>query len=252
MVPKVINYCWFGGNELTSLAKKCIASWKKYCPDYKIVRWDESNYPIEEKCQFVQDAYKNKKWAFVSDYARLDIIHQHGGIYLDTDVEIIAPLGKLIEKTDGRYFGWQDNRWVASGLGFAMPAGEPILREMMRVYEDMTFYKDKLADFTCPVINSMVLQRHGLIIDGSFQNINGISILPVDYLCPVNLSTGIRHFSENTYSIHHFDGSWMNDNERRRMRFYIFVKKILPSSFTQKIRKAARNILNLKNDDEEK
>ena len=250
LIPHTINYCWFGGAELSPLAKKCIASWKKYCPDFEIVRWDESNYPIADKCQFVQDAYKSKKWAFVSDYARLDIIYQNGGIYLDTDVEIIASPNKLLKEINKGYFGWQETELVASGLGFAMEKENPIIKEMMHVYEISSFDVTNLASFTCPVINTRVLKVHGLVVDGSDQLINGIRILPPEYLCPINLSSGIRFFSENTISIHHFDGSWMNESERKRMKIYKGIKSIIPTFMTQKIRTTVRKILDSKNDNQ--
>lgn len=238
-IPRTINYCWFGGAELSPLAKKCIASWKKYCPDFEIVRWDESNYPIENKCQFVQDAYKNKKWAFVSDYARLDIIYQNGGIYLDTDVEIIAPIEDLITKTNGRYFGWQDCRWVNSGLGFALSSHDALLKEMMLRYESISFESNSLANFTCPMINTEVLEQHGLVLNGKMQYIQNVYILPPEFLCPINLSTGIKSLTRNTISIHHYDGSWMEKHERTRMKLFISIKKVLPQSVTMIIKKLA-------------
>ena len=100
MIPKVIHYCWFGGNEMSELEKKCIESWKTQCPDYEIIRWDETNYDVTKNL-YMQQAYAAKKWAFVSDYARLDILYQHGGIYLDTDVELLQSLNTLRSHSDG-------------------------------------------------------------------------------------------------------------------------------------------------------
>ena len=104
MIPKVIHYCWFGKNELPEDAKRCIASWKKFCPDYEIIEWNETNYDVR-KNKYMSDAYDEKKWAFVSDYARIDIIYNYGGIYLDTDVELLRPLDELLK--DKMFCGWE-------------------------------------------------------------------------------------------------------------------------------------------------
>ena len=115
-IPKVIHYCWFGGNPKPKLVQKCIHSWKKYCPDYEIIEWNESNFDISSCPLYVRQAYDVKKWAFVSDYARLKIIHTCGGIYLDTDVELIKSLDSLLEYN--AFFGFEDGKYVATGLGF--------------------------------------------------------------------------------------------------------------------------------------
>ena len=115
MIPKKIHYCWIGGNPLPELAIKCIESWKKYCPDYEIIEWNEKNYDFR-KNQFMREAYDEKKWGFVPDYARLDIIYEHGGIYLDTDVEIIKPLDSLLKEQG--FAGMEQPGIVALGLGF--------------------------------------------------------------------------------------------------------------------------------------
>ena len=113
-IPKVIHYCWFGGGQMPAIHQKYIRSWKKYCPDYEIVRWDESNFDIHENC-YAEEAYQCGKWAFVSDYARLKIIYDHGGIYLDTDVELLKPLDPLLEYEG--FMGFQNDALVSSGLG---------------------------------------------------------------------------------------------------------------------------------------
>src|SRR5687768_11691675 len=137
-IPKKIHYCWFGGNPLTPLAKDCIESWKKYCPDYEIVEWNEKNVDIDSS-PFMKAAYDNKKWAFVSDYARYKIIYENGGIYLDVDVEVIKSLDDLLEY--GAYMGFEGNEYVNSGLGFGAMAGDETLKDILNVY-DKTSYED--------------------------------------------------------------------------------------------------------------
>ena len=244
MIPKVIHYCWFGGAEFSPLAKKCIASWKKYCPDYEIIQWNENNYPINEKCQFVRDAYHYKKWAFVSDYARLDIIYNYGGIYLDTDVEMIKKPDELLQSGLG-YMGFSDPDIVADGLGFAAERGSTLIREMMDMYNDIKFSLTDMSKFTCPEINTAVLVKHGLKLDNTYQIIDNMRILPMEYLCPINLHSGEKYFSNNTLSIHHFSGSWMPESERRRMKFFQGIKRIL----TSPIIKVARKIMGSNKDE---
>ena len=140
MLPKKIHYCWFGGNELPDLAIKCIESWKKYCPDYEIIEWNETNFDLE-CCDFVKEAYKAKKWAFVSDYARLKVVYDNGGIYLDTDVELVKSLDILLQEKC--YFGEETTGYVATGLGFGAENGNrtsdffPLCINSLRDFSDL-------------------------------------------------------------------------------------------------------------------
>ncbi len=141
MIPKVINYCWFGRNLLPELAKKCIASWKKYLPDYEIKEWNEDNYDVR-KIPYIAQAYDLKKYAFVSDYARFDILYQFGGVYFDTDVEVIKDLRPVIEK--GAFIGIEKgtNPFLAAGLGIASPAASTVYKEILDSYQTEQFVKD--------------------------------------------------------------------------------------------------------------
>lgn len=141
-IPKKIHYCWFGRNPLPESAKKCIESWKKYCPAYEIIEWNEDNFDLTEN-RYAREAYEQKKWAFVSDYARLKIVYEQGGIYMDVDVELIKPLDELTE-LDG-YMGFEKEidgqMWIATGLGFGARAGHPIVGALLKDYEDIPFIK---------------------------------------------------------------------------------------------------------------
>ena len=219
MIPKTIHYCWFGRNPKPKLAKKCIKSWKKYCPGYEIIEWNEDNFDISSAPLYVRQAYEAKKWAFVTDYVRLKVVYDHGGIYLDTDVELVKSLDPLLNHQ--AYFGFEGGKNVNTGLGFGAQRGAPILLEMMQDYYAISFVlPDGGFDTkTCPVRNTEVFLRHGLKQNDSRQVMDGnILILPSAFLCPIEYETGIRRISPDTVSIHHFSASWQSMDEKKRHR----------------------------------
>lgn len=208
MIPHIIHYCWFGGTKKPKSVEKCIASWKKACPSFEIREWNESNYDIH-KHPYMEKAYKDKKWAFISDYARLDILYQYGGFYLDTDVEVIKDLLPLCDNEV--FFGFERLDVINDGHGFGCASGLPIIREMLDVYDTDLVYEIRNGEMhfvESPKLRTEVLLRHGLKPDGSRQKVENIEIYPIDYFCPKSYSTGIIKITDNTYSIHHFDGSW--------------------------------------------
>ncbi|MBQ8619659.1 MAG: glycosyl transferase [Clostridia bacterium] len=216
MIPKTIHYCWFGRNPKPELAERCIASWKKRCPDYEIIEWNEDNFDVYSCPLYVRQAYEAKKWAFVSDYARLKVVHDHGGIYLDTDVELVKGLDALLGYD--AFFGFEDGKHVATGLGFGAVKGAQILREMLQDYEGIPFV---LADGsydtkTCPVRNTEALLHHGLQQKDQKQLLNGnICVLPSICMCPIDFNSGKRRWSPRTISIHWFSTSWMTEAEKK-------------------------------------
>ena len=216
MIPKKIHYCWFGRNPKPKLAEKCIRSWKRYCPDYEIIEWNEDNYDLSSAPLYVSQAYEAKKWAFVSDYVRLDVVYQHGGIYLDTDVEVIQKLNSFLR--DSVYFGFEDEQNVNTGVGFGAEKGSPILLEMMEEYNGLSFFlSDGNYDRTaCPIRNTAVLVKHGLKQDGSEQYLdNSIHIYSPDYFCPLDFSGIQNKRTSNTISIHWYCASWFYENKEQ-------------------------------------
>lgn len=211
LIPKVIHYCWFGKNNIPYENRIWMQSWRKYCPDYKIIQWNEDNYDIT-KNQYMLEAYESGRWGFVSDYARLDIIYQNGGIYLDTDVELVKSLDELLYQS--AFMGWEDGMCVATGLGFGAVKENELLKEMRDYYDDIYFIKeDGSYNLTpCPLLQTKVLQKHGLKRNGEYQVIKDIAILPVTYLCgkPFRVLHDTR--TEYTFGIHHFQGSWKDNN----------------------------------------
>lgn len=211
MIPKTIHYCWFGGNELPPLAKKCIKSWKKYCKGYKIIRWDESNFDISSAPLYVRQAYEAKKWAYVTDYVRLEIVYENGGIYFDTDVEVIRSFDPLLKYQ--AFLGFEDNEYVNTGIGFGSERKFEILKKLMEQYDDIPFInEDGSFDNTpCPVRNTEVFIDCGLNQNGNTQQIKDeVMVFSKDYFCPKSFVDGIIRITENTYSIHHFDASWLS------------------------------------------
>ncbi len=211
MIPKIIHYCWFGGCPLSPLAQKCIASWKKNCPDYEIIEWNESNYDISSAPLYVRQAYESKKWGFVPDYIRLELVYKYGGIYLDTDVEIIKSFDDLL--TYEGFAGFEGKRYIALGLGFGAKKGNETLKMLMNSYLNIPFLDENgNPDITpAPQINTAVLNKLGLISNGELQTICDFTFLPTDYLCPKSPDTGKTVLSDNTHSIHHYDGSWLSE-----------------------------------------
>jgi hypothetical protein len=217
-IPKVIYYCWFGYGKLPKLAEKCINSWKKYCPDYKIVCINEDNFDVKQN-RYAKEAYEAKKWAFVSDYARLKVLYENGGIYLDTDVEIIKPIDNLVN--DGGYMGFDDNGIIATGLGFACEKNNALIGALLKDYDEIPFLlSDGSFDMTpCPDRNTATLIEMGLDIDNKDQVFMEIRMLPDDYLCPMKYYSGKKIITKNTYSIHHFCASWTSPTAKRTLLF---------------------------------
>lgn len=223
MIPKKIHYCWFGGNPLPPLAEKCIASWKKYCPDYEIIEWNESNFDVN-CCSYVKEAYEAKKWAFVSDVARLYALVNYGGIYMDTDVEVLRPLDDLLEYEAVSGFEAKDR--IQTGL-MACREGQTLFVELLRDYDDAHFIKeDGSFDTTTNVTRiTDACLKYGLKLDNTLQTINGFTLFPQDFFCPIDLDTGKLNITANTYSIHHFAGSWESKSSILRGKIYRFLNR---------------------------
>lgn len=206
-IPPVIHYCWFGYNPMPEEYLGYIESWKKMCPDYSIVQWDESNYDVN-KHPYMARAYREKKWAFVSDYARLDIIHNNGGIYLDTDVELLRNLDEL--RRFRAFAGFESESFVATGLGFGAEKKNELIGKLLKGYDSVL-----PGDYvTCPVLQSKDLEMFGLQRNNTFQFLEygGMAVLPSEFLAPMEARFKQMNITSNTYSIHHFSGSWVEHN----------------------------------------
>ena len=215
MIPKVIHYCWFGGNPLPKSAQKCIASWRKYLPDYEIKEWNESNFDVNI-IPYTAEAYKAKKYAFVSDYARFWILYKYGGLYFDTDVEVIKNMDDIIAK--GPFMGLEKKQagatptqlGVAPGLGLGVHPGLGLYKELLDVYDDKHLFSafGKIGE-TIVDITSKIMQKKGLKRQGDgFLHCGEITIYPEEYFCPKNYYTGELTITPNTCAIHHYTATW--------------------------------------------
>lgn len=227
-IPKVINYCWFGGKEKSKLIKKCIKSWKEKCPDYEIKEWNENNFDVSQN-RYVKEAYKNGKWAFVTDYVRLYVIYNYGGIYLDTDVELIDTLDSLLSYNS--FFATEDNLHINTGLGFGALKNNKMVKILLDSYNNISFYKENgEMDLTpCTERNTITLEKYIGHKLSHFINkiVNDSLILSKDYFCPYDSLTGIMQKTDNTIGIHWFNASWRNKKINLKKKLLRPIKRII-------------------------
>ncbi len=212
MIPKVIHYCWFGGGPKNELIEKCIASWKRFCPDYEVIEWNESNYDVLSH-PFMKKAFENRKWAFVSDYARIDLLYRLGGVYLDTDVELLKSLDSFMDLDF--FAGFENEKYVAFGLGVGSVAGHPVLRDLLDAYDRLELSDHFFDVTTCPQLQTEALVKRGLVCNNRTQVVDGCHVFSSDYFCPMSYYTGKTEITENTVSIHHYDMSWLLESYRK-------------------------------------
>ena len=245
MIPKIIHYCWFGRGPLPELAQKCIASWKKYLPDYEIKEWNEDNFDVNI-IPYTAEAYQAKKYAFVSDYARFWILYQYGGIYFDTDVEVIRPIDDIVER--GNFMGFETDpkpqlkedaseasvnpglgMGVAPGLGMGVAPGLGIIKKMLDFYEGKHFVHEAVMrnQITVVHIATKVLRDNGLKNVAGIQEVAGCYIYPAEYFCPINVTTGRIHVEKNTRTIHHYAGTWVDKKFSMKEIFKRFLPEFL-------------------------
>ena len=225
MIPKIIHYCWFGGDEKPDAAKKCIAGWQKICPDYQIREWNEGNVDLASCPQYVRDAYGAKKYAYVSDYIRLKALYDHGGFYMDTDVELLKSLDLFL--SDRAVIGFENDAFVNSGQMLAAEAGHPVLAEMMGRYDRISFYKPDGSMYLlgCPHVNTEVLCDHGLVKNGREQTVGDVHVYPADWFNPLDSTTGLLNKTENTVSVHWYSMSWISPAKRLRVKIMRVIRR---------------------------
>ena len=234
MIPKIIHYCWFGRNPLPTSALKCIASWRKFLPNYEIKEWNEDNFDVNI-IPYTQQAYEAKKYAFVSDYARFWILYHYGGLYFDTDVEVIRSFDDIIER--GAFMGLEIDGTkkgskiaIAPGLGLGAEADSPIYREILDGFEKMDFYdaNGKRNNFSMiPLVTHMFIKK-GLFANGQIQQICGITIYPQCFFNPYNSVNGRLQLTPETHSIHWYSATWMDP----KILWFVKLKRIIRKFLT--------------------
>lgn len=216
IIPKIIHYCWFGGGKMPEEFESYINSWRKYCPDYEIIEWNEKNYDVY-KNEYIRQAYEDKKWAYVSDYARLDVVYQYGGIYLDTDVELVKSLDELLGEV--AFCGIENMKNVNFGLGFGSIKGNSVIRDIMELYEKIQWDGGKVP---CTYYQTEVLKKYGFVENNGFQRLKYITVLPAECLCAKSILTRKIRITPRTYAIHHFAATWydFSEWEKKRLEFW--------------------------------
>ncbi len=229
MIPKIIHYCWFGGKPLPKEAQKCINSWKKYLPDYEIIEWNESNFNIDLN-PYTRMCYDDKKYAFLSDYVRLYVVEKYGGLYFDTDVEVIKSFDDLL--TFDAFFGFEDDYYVASGLGFGSKKNGVLIDYMLGEYYDLI--KGENGTVSCPKLNTQAAEKFGFTCNGKLQEIHNCLLLPKEYFNPFNNNTGVLNKTKNTYSIHWYSMSWISPIRRLRSKITRPLHRLFGETFFRK------------------
>lgn len=216
-IPKIIHYCWFGEKPLPEREQKCMKSWKKVLPDYQFMFWNEETFDINST-EWTRTAYEAKKYAFVSDYVRLWALNNYGGVYLDTDVRMLKSFTPLLNQRMFWCFEDAGGEIVAS-CTFASVAEDEFLFELLKYYEKPFSMELVDTNEANTVMITKCLQKRGLQLDGTEQNLNGIHVYPRDYFCPIDF-WGDWHQTKNTYSVHYFSASWLPEqaNKKHRIR----------------------------------
>lgn len=229
-IPKKIHYCWFGRNPKSEIVLKCISSWRKYMPDYEIFEWNEDNYDIH-KAVFMEQAYEQRKWAFVSDYARFDIVNEHGGIYFDTDVELLKPIPKDV--LEHRAFtGFESAGKVSPGLVYGSEQGFLITKQIIEQYNNMCFIVDGKTTYkTVNMVTTEILEKYQKLKNNEIQNIEGLAIYPSNYFCGYDQDVREYDIRPETISVHHYSGTWKDRTLKDRVQE--FIKKSSESDFIE-------------------
>lgn len=227
IIPKVIHYCWFGKGEMSKTFLKNIETWKKFCPDYEIRKWDENNYDVK-KCNYIKQAYEMGKWAFVSDYARVDIVNSYGGVYLDTDIEILRSWDDLLGYK--MFCGFQSESYVNFGVGFGAQKNHEILGSVLEEYNqtDFILQEGTLNMKTCPVYQTDILEKYGLKRNGKSQMLENCMILSPVYFSPLN-QYGFGKISDKSFSVHHYAASWLDEDWHSKKKNQVELFKIIAS-----------------------
>lgn len=217
-IPKIIHYCWFGDGKIPEENQAYIDEWKTVCPDYQIIKWNESNYDVN-KVAFMREAADAKNWTFISDYARIDIINTYGGVYLDVDVQLLKNHNDFLSFPS--FWGMEQdfNRqlYVNSGLGFGSIPNNPLLIELLEFYSQMHFENDKIV--ASPILLRNFFEQKGFVQKNRIQQFDFGTIFPKDYFAPLDCFGRLKT-TTNSVSIHHYLGSWIKNSENNENKLF--------------------------------
>lgn len=242
MVPKIIHYCWFGRGQMPELAQKCIASWHKYLPEYEYKLWNEDSFDINS-VPYVKEAYEARKFAFITDYIRLWALNKFGGVYMDTDVEILRPLDEFLKLP--AFTGYEASSSMAPVTGLMASAANGVWVKEQLAYYDGRHFKNPdgtldLTPNTVPIAN--IMASNGFVIDGKYGVYkNDMHVFPVDYFCPLT-STRVLKLTSNTACIHHFAGSWVERTRWQKFKNWFF-DKVVGRKLTDKLVQVKRRMV---------
>lgn len=235
-IPQIIHSVWVGGGEKSDIIKKCRESWSKYCPEYTIIEWNETNFDIQNTCDYVLQAYKSKKWAFVSDYIRLRVLYEYGGVYLDTDSELLSSLNPFL---NDKGFVCIESRYTLSlGIIGVIPKSEWI-KDLIKEYEVTPFF-NKSGEMNLLPINKRVQKlfekRYQYHWSNSIQRFyDGVVVYPSEYFSPINPYTGVKSVTNKTVMIHHYDNTWMSLSDKRKRKIKQMITRIMGEDLRAKI-----------------
>lgn len=247
-IPKIIHYIWLGKKELPEKEKKCLESWKKFCPDYELKLWNEDNFDIEHSNEYVKEAYKNKKYAFVADYIRMNALYEEGGIYLDTDVELLKPFDEFL-KYD--FFSTFENMVMINPAIVGAKKHNIVIKTILEDYHDRSFYLDKKKTkinlLPIPITASVILKNiFGVKLDNTYQEVafknTTICVLPCEYYHAQDYVSGEIVITENTHGIHRYAASWLTGKQKKEDKFVANVRKFFGDRIFRKIMKKFLNI----------
>ncbi len=235
-IPKIIHYCWFGENEKPQKVKKCIESWKKYMPEFEIIEWNESNFDINV-LEYTKQAYEMKKYAFVSDVARLKALSTHGGIYFDTDVEVFKNFTPLLNEQC--ILGFEEEEYIATSMMAAEP-NHKLINKFLKIYNEIPFLdkEGNIIEGTNVSKLTDLLVEKGLKRENIYQKIDdNISIYPKEYFSPYVYPYGIYQITDKSYCVHHFFVSWQSSTVLLKRYLKMILAKTIGLDNTKKIRK---------------
>ena len=241
-IPKIIHYIWFGRGEKTDLIKSCINKNKEILDDWKFIEWNEDNYDINS-CQYIQEAYEAKKYAFASDYARFDILYKEGGVYLDTDVEMLKPFADEYLLAEG-FSGVESNNKIAPGLVFASKAKNPIVKEILEDYQKDSFLMENVSYNLETVVDRVtrIFKQHGFLITGDKQELDGFIIYPCEYFCAYDFVLDEFNITSKTVSIHHYTATWVSLKSKIKKKLQKYIRVIFGKNIYLKLISIKRTI----------